>query len=68
MDTEFLTSSGRKPQSALADLMQARLPLGTFARMDRVLRGGELRSAFLRRAVEAELQRREAGNQAVAAE
>jgi len=53
------TPTRKQPQSAIADLMQARLPKGTFKRMDRVLRGGELRSHFLRVAVEAELKKRE---------
>jgi len=41
------------------DIMQARLPKGTLKRMDRVLRGGEIRAHFLRTAVENELRRRE---------
>jgi predicted DNA-binding protein len=40
-------------------MINARLPLGTDKRIDRVLRGGELRSAFIRNAIEAELARRE---------
>lgn len=36
-----------------------RLPEGSVERIHRVLKGGELRSAFVRAAVEAELQRRE---------
>jgi len=47
-------------QSDIADIMQARLPKGTFKRMDRVLKGGEIRPHFLRYAVEMELRRREA--------
>ena len=39
---------------------RVRLPEGTGARIDAVLNGGELRSAFIRVAVEAELRRREA--------
>lgn len=37
-----------------------RLPAGTNERIDRMLYGGEVRSAFIRRAVLAELERREA--------
>lgn len=39
--------------------MPARLPDGTFERIDAVLRHKEKRSDFLRKAVERELQRRE---------
>jgi metal-responsive CopG/Arc/MetJ family transcriptional regulator len=39
--------------------MPARLPAGTFARMDDVLKDGEKRSDFVRTAVERELKRRE---------
>jgi metal-responsive CopG/Arc/MetJ family transcriptional regulator len=39
--------------------MPARLPAGTFARMDAVLDQGEKRSDLLRGAVEHELKRRE---------
>lgn len=39
--------------------MPARLPAGTFARMDAVLEQGEKRSDLLRGAVERELKRRE---------
>ena len=42
------------------DIMQARLPKGTLKRMDKVLKGGEIRSHFLRNAVENELRHREA--------
>lgn len=45
------------------EIVNARLPAGTGERMDRVLKGGELRSAFIRAAVEAELQRREDDSQ-----
>lgn len=41
------------------EIAQIRLPKGTGARMDRVLKGGEIRAAFVRAAVEAELRRRE---------
>lgn len=41
------------------DIMQARLPKGTLKRMDKVLKGGEIRAHFLRAAVENELRRRE---------
>lgn len=37
-----------------------RLPGGTFDRIDKVLKGGEIRAAFIRTAVEQELKRREA--------
>jgi hypothetical protein len=40
--------------------MTIRLVKGTALRIDAVLYGGEVRSAFVRRAVEAELARREA--------
>jgi metal-responsive CopG/Arc/MetJ family transcriptional regulator len=36
-----------------------RLPEGTIDRIEKVLKGGELRSGFIRTAVEAELRRRE---------
>ena len=36
-----------------------RLPEGTIDRIEKVLKGGELRSRFIRAAVEAELRRRE---------
>lgn len=56
-----MSATTRKhPQSAVADLMQARFPKGTFKRMDRLLRGGELRTHFVRTAVEAEMKKREA--------
>jgi metal-responsive CopG/Arc/MetJ family transcriptional regulator len=42
------------------EIVNARLTRGTGERIDRVLYGGEVRSAFIRRAVETELQRREA--------
>lgn len=41
------------------DISTIRLPAGTNARINRVLKGGELRSGFFRAAVEAELRRRE---------
>ena len=49
------------PDSHFSEVINARLPVGTGERIDQVLNGGELRSAFIRHAVEAELQRREAG-------
>lgn len=55
-----MPTTRKHPQSAVADIMQARMKKGTFKRMDRVLKGGELRSHFLRTAVEAELRKREA--------
>ena len=45
--------------SKFEEVVNARLPIGTSERIDQVLNGGELRSAFIRHAVEAELQRRE---------
>jgi metal-responsive CopG/Arc/MetJ family transcriptional regulator len=47
-------------ETYFTEIIRSRLPEGTSARIDRVLKGGELRSAFVRAAVEAELQRREA--------
>lgn len=41
------------------EIINARVPDGTFERIDKVLKGGEVRSAFLRAALEAELKRRE---------
>lgn len=49
---------GRKQINA--EQMPARLPAGTLARMDAVLKEKENRSDLLRTAVEAELRRREA--------
>ena len=49
----------RKKTEPDIDIMQARLPKGTLRRMDKVLKGGEIRSHFLRAAVENELRRRE---------
>jgi len=46
--------------SMKVDVLTMRLPGGSFARIDRVLKGGEIRAAFFRMAVEAELQKREA--------
>jgi hypothetical protein len=43
----------------LIEIVQVRLPRGTSKRIDKVLRGGELRSAFIRMAVMTELRRRE---------
>ena len=40
------------------EVVTVRLPEGTGSRIDKVLYGGELRSAFIREAIEAELQRR----------
>ena len=48
--------------------MPARLPAGTFARMDSVLEQGEKRSDLLRGAVERELRRRERQKLSKAAE
>jgi hypothetical protein len=42
-----------------ADLFTIRMPLGIGEQIDRVLKGGELRSAFMRTAVLAELKRRQ---------
>lgn len=56
MTTQFLRP--RKTQRTI-DIMQARLPAGSLKRMDKVLRGGEIRAHFLRTAVENELKRRE---------
>ena len=56
---KFMTSQTDKPAVQKLEMINARLPEGTGARMDRVLKGGELRSAFIRVAIEAELQRRE---------
>jgi metal-responsive CopG/Arc/MetJ family transcriptional regulator len=47
------------PTALKMEMINARLPEGTGERIDRVLNGGELRSAFIRHAVEAELKRRE---------
>lgn len=41
------------------EIMTVRVPGGTMDRISGVLRGGELRSGFVRVAVEAELARRE---------
>ena len=41
------------------EIMTVRIPEGTLGRIDRQLKGGELRSVFIRQAVEAELRRRE---------
>lgn len=48
---------GRKME--FPDKCVAPLPKGTFARIDRVLADGETRTDLLRKAVEAELTRRE---------
>ena len=48
------------PPHSKLEVVNARLPEGTSERIDRVLNGGELRSAFIRHAVEKELQYREA--------
>ena len=49
------------PSSAFepSEIINARVPAGTGKRMDSVLKGGELRSAFIRAAIDAELKRRE---------
>ena len=47
------------PETQWPELINARVPEGTGERMDKVLKGGELRSAFIRVAIEAELKRRE---------
>lgn len=61
MTTHFMTRRTRKvPPNQHVDLINARLPEGTLNRMDKVLMGGELRSAFIRMAVDKELRRREA--------
>jgi metal-responsive CopG/Arc/MetJ family transcriptional regulator len=41
------------------EIMTVRVPEGTMDRINNLLRGGELRSVFIRTAVEAELTRRE---------
>lgn len=41
------------------DLMPGRFPEGTFARMDKVRREAETRTAFVQEAVEREIKRRE---------
>jgi predicted DNA-binding protein len=41
------------------EIMNVRLAKGTNERIDKVLRGGEIRAMFIREAIEAELQRRE---------
>ena len=46
-------------EKRLTEPLPIRLPEGSTRRIDRVLKGGELRSAFAREAVERELQRRE---------
>lgn len=43
----------------LETIITSRLPNGTGERMDKVLYGGELRSAFIRMAIETELKKRE---------
>jgi metal-responsive CopG/Arc/MetJ family transcriptional regulator len=43
----------------LEELITSRLPVGTSKRMDKVLYGGELRSALIRAAIEKELRKRE---------
>jgi hypothetical protein len=50
----------RKQYGDAWDIMRLRLPPGTFARIDKV-RGSETKTELLRRALEGELQRREAG-------
>lgn len=40
------------------EIMTVRVPEGTLACIDQHLKGGELRSAFIREAVEAEIARR----------
>lgn len=56
---KFMTSKTDKPAVMKLEMINARLPQGTGERIDRVLKGGELRSAFIRAAIEAELERRE---------
>lgn len=51
------SSVGRKKTNF--EQMPARLPDGTFERMDAVLEPGENRTDFLRAAIERELKRRE---------
>jgi metal-responsive CopG/Arc/MetJ family transcriptional regulator len=41
------------------EIVNVRLPEGSTRRIDAVLRGGEIRAAFIRVAVENELRRRE---------
>lgn len=41
------------------EIMNVRLLEGTSARIDKVLKGGEIRAMFIRAAIEAELKRRE---------
>lgn len=40
-----------------------RMPNGTLSRIDKVLKGGEIRAAFIRFAVEEELKRRKAATE-----
>lgn len=43
------------------EIVTVRMPFGTLARIDHLLKGGELRSAFIRKALETEIERRSDG-------
>lgn len=44
------------------EILNVRLLEGSLDRIDKVLRGGEIKAMFIREAIEAELQRRESVN------
>ena len=46
-------------QGMKTEAINIRVAEGTNARIDKVLRGGEIRAAFIREAIERELERRE---------
>lgn len=46
------------PETKFTEVVRARLPAGSIDLIDEVLKGGELRSGFIRAAVAAELERR----------
>lgn len=47
------------PNTPMTEAVNLRIPEGTMVRIDDVLNGGEVRSAFVRHAIEAEIQKRE---------
>ncbi len=52
------THTNTTPDELKLEIMTVRVPEGTLGRIDALLLGGELRSAFIRKAVETELKRR----------
>lgn len=58
-----MTTNTNTSDELKLEIMTVRVPEGTLTRIDGALLGGELRSAFIRKAVETELKRRHRLNQ-----